>query len=213
MHTLSDRDVAYDLLYGCKSTSHMYMQAVLESANTRCREVFHRIHDDGLRSQWRIWRFLHSRDEYQTETAQRSEVDSVRQRMEHLCQTHDAVRPQYAATGAREAEGRWEGNRPEEGRWNEGGNLAYSGAARGGYGSHFEPEPYDGPRRTGAWSDGGYGDRARTSSLGMAGNRPGNSLTAPWGERHDRENGSRRGAEGSYGDSGGRRTTATAPRY
>lgn|GEM_PF-5119511 len=163
MHNLSDRDIAYDLLYGCKSTSQLYMQAVLESASPRCREVFHRIHDDGLRSQWKIWRFLHNRNEYRTDPADRREIEGVRQRMEHLCQTHqDAVRPQFAMAGAREGEGaRWD---ERDNRWGESGQAPYGGGMRSGTG--YGTAPNGG---TGAYGPAGYSAGVNASTGGAYG--------------------------------------------
>ena len=115
MRSLNDRDIAYDLLYGCKQGAQSYMASLLESATPRCREVMHRLHDDCLRDQWRVWQFLHQRNEYRVDEANRQEVDSARSRMEHLARTHDAA----SGFAARGADGGW-GGRAEEGRWTAG---------------------------------------------------------------------------------------------
>jgi hypothetical protein len=113
---LNDRDIAYDLLYGCKSGAQAYMASLLESATPRCREVMHRLHDDCLRDQWRVWQFLHQRSEYRVDEATRQELDAARSRMEHLARSHDSG-PALAGRGA--AEGGWGGTgRWEPGRWN-----------------------------------------------------------------------------------------------
>lgn len=113
MQNLSERDIAYDLLDGCKASATTYMQAVLESAAPRCRDTFHRLHDDALRSQWRMWQFLHARKEYRTDAADRQEVESLRHRMEHLWHTH-----QEAERGP--VDGRYEGwETPASSHWEE----------------------------------------------------------------------------------------------
>ena len=140
MQNLTDRDMGYDMLYGTKSSAMTYMDAVLESANPRCREIFHRLHDDALRSQYKLWQFLHQRQEYRIQQAERQEIDGVHQRMAHLCRTHEIGAHQAAGTAA--DGGRWEAeNRAPAaygaGRWTD---------ARNGGG-------WD--EREGRWSDGG----------------------------------------------------------
>ena len=105
MQILTDRDVAYDILYGCKQGAEAYMMATIESASPRCREVFHRLHDDCLRSQWRVWELLHRNSEYRVDTAARQEIEDVRQRMEQL------RRSRHRQIGAVDGDSRWSGGR------------------------------------------------------------------------------------------------------
>ncbi len=149
MQNLSDRDIGYDILYGTKSAAMEYMAAVLESSSPRCREIFHRLHDDALRSQWKVWQFLHQRQEYRTAEAHPQEVDGVRQRMAHLCRTHNIGGQQpvgvgadttgFQAEGARGGhggQGHW-GDGREGGRWDEReGRWSEAGAGYGRQGTH-----------------------------------------------------------------------------
>lgn len=162
MHTLTERDMAYDLLYGAKQCSHGYMAALLEAASPRCREVLHRLQDDCLRDQWRVWQFLHAKNEYRTDEATRQEIEDVRRRMEHL------IRSREGQMG-REEGGRWDGgryagayaNRWEAGRIN-GGRAAAEGGGEGArWGQRGEDERGRASSNASAW---GYEEARRQPS-------------------------------------------------
>ena len=141
MQKLTDRDIAYDILYGCKQGAMVCMDATLESASPHCRDIFHRLHDDHLRDQWRVWQFLHHKGEYRVAAASRQEVESTGQRMERLARSHRQSRgghgdfaPAQGGYGgeAAIAAGRWENGREvgweeRERRWNGG----YAGSPAG----------------------------------------------------------------------------------
>ena len=140
MHQLSDRDMAYDMLYGCKAGATLAMEGLMESASPRCREVFHRIHDEELRCQWQLFELLHRRAEYEPRPADRREVDSVRQRMEQLRRTHAAVAGQQGYGQSYNGANRW-----GERTWSETAAIGTgaTGTFSGGYGSSnvaFEPD-------------------------------------------------------------------------
>ena len=126
MQELTDRDIAYDLLYGAKGSALAYMEATIESASPRCRETFHRLHDDCLQDQWKLFQMLHRRNEYRVDQVSQSEVATVHQHMAHLRRTHEG-REQNAGGG------RW-----EDRGWNE---PTYAGG-NGYRGSdvNFEPD-------------------------------------------------------------------------
>jgi hypothetical protein len=145
--------MAYDMLYGLKSAALHYMEAVLESANARCREIFHRLHDDCLRAQWRVWQLLHERREYRIHEADRREVEDVRQRLIDLCRTHGVAAS--AAGGMHEPEPAMVGG-GQGGRWEESGRWA--GETR-----------YGGSAGTGHWQDGGRWEARRSGDAAERG--------------------------------------------
>jgi hypothetical protein len=161
MQNLTDRDRAYDILYGTRHAAGLFMEATLESASPNCRHLFHRLHDDSIRDQWRVWQFLHHKGEYRVTEASRNEVNSTLSRMDHLWQTHRAA----GGRGGFEPDaGRWDGaagsRRPawddRERRWDDA--PAYAGVPAGtGYGGGWY----------GSAGDGGYGP------YGAFGPRPG----------------------------------------
>ena len=161
MQNLTDRDMGYDILYGTKSSGLAYMEAVLESASPRCREIFHRLHDDCLRSQWHVWQFLHERQEYRIQEAQRQEVDGTRQRMSHLCRTHNIGAHQTAGAGT------------ETGRW-ESGSRTPDGNGAGSWSDAREGGRWD--DREGRWSEGATA-HGRASQYGLAGSTYGGPTT------------------------------------
>jgi hypothetical protein len=126
---MTDRDVAYDILYAEKMGAECYLFGLLEAATPRCREVFHRLHDDCLREQWRVWQFLHERNEYRVSAASRSEIEGVRRRMAELAGNHGAAAPAWGGS-------RWDAAHAEEGYGGSWGGRASDrddyGAARGG---------------------------------------------------------------------------------
>lgn len=173
MQNLTDRDMGYDLLYGTKSGALGYMEAVFESSSPRCREIFHRLHDDELRSQWRIWQFLHQRQEYRTEPAQRQEIEGIRQRMTHLCHTHEIGAGQ--AVGAGIEGGRWEGEAHSAGGYGSGAEGRR--AARRADTQERWADGREGGRwddREGRWSE---GERGRESAYGLTGSTHGGPTT------------------------------------
>lgn len=226
MHNLSDRDIAYDLLYGCKSSASLYCQAVLESASPRCREVFHHIHDDGLRSQWKIWRLLHNRNEYRTAPADRREVDGVRQRMEHLAHTHqEAVRPQFAGMGGHDVDGarwnegpRWDerGNREfHDNQWNESGPSPYGASTRAPAYSGTAGYPAGGYNTSGGYGSGvsgGYNSAGVTQGASLAGAYGGSTGGVNFEAGRNMPEGTRFEPERGFADGydGGRRATVSS---
>jgi hypothetical protein len=156
MHQLNDRDMAYDMLYGAKDTATLTMTAIMESASPRCREVFHRIHDDHLQDQWRIYQLLHRKGEYRASQADRQEISGVRQRMEHLRQSHERPSGHQSFNG--NSGGRW-----DDRGWNE--PSAVGAAAGAGYGTggvSFEPDRGL-PAGTRFESEQGWGEPAHRS--------------------------------------------------
>ena len=139
MHTLTERDIAYDMLYGTKSSGMMYMAAMLEAAHPRCRETFHRLHDGAMRTQWSLWQFLHHKGEYRIGSAPHEEIEQVRRRMEHLYQTHrDRHHGQREAAYAGVDGRSWNEQRGDprsrgwsDGRWSAAGNGSGSGFYNG----------------------------------------------------------------------------------
>ncbi len=239
MHTLTERDIAYDMLYGAKSSAMTYMAAMLEASHPRCRDTFRRMHDGAMRSQWSLWQFLHQKGEYRTHAAQYDEVEQVRRRMEHLQQTHrERHQGQQEFTHAGSAEGRsW--NEPNgdsrsrdwsDGRWSASGN----GAGSGFYGGPDNGVRFaagnnlpQGTRFEADRSMGGGGDRAYAGSSGYAGTGggPQNSTAVTSGPgrgdgyRNDDDRGRRgagigaRPADGSRGNFGDNTWSAGETRY
>lgn len=167
LRNLSDRDLAYDLLYGCKDAAQGYMLALMEAATPRCRDLFQRLHDDSLRDQWRIWQFLHQRNEYRVDQASRQEVESVRERMQQLTRTHSARMADIGGAS-----------------WNQRGEANWGGRMDGGRGdaNRMDGGRWDGTRTDGMRWDGRAADRANSSgSL--------TSETGRWGRRDDYQRG------------------------
>lgn len=211
MHTLTERDIAYDMLYGTKSSGMTYMTATLEAAHPRCRETFHRLHEDAMRAQWSLWQFLHHKGEYRVDSAPYDEIEQVRRRMEHLCQTHgDQQRGQreaaYAGADSRswneqrgDARSRgWSDGRAQEGRWSTSGN----GSGSGSYGGTSDGVRFEAgrnlPQGTRFEADRplGASDPSYTGSSAYTGAGAGNAAS---GSYQSRSGGSGRG-EGYRGD-------------
>ena len=127
MENLTDRDMAYDVLYGTKQAAMLFMEATLESASPACRHLFHRLHDDAMRDQWRLWQFLHGKAEYRVEAAGRAEIDGVRRRMEHLWQSHRGTAA--AGRGGYENASRGRAGDSARGGWED--RSAWDGAPEG----------------------------------------------------------------------------------
>jgi hypothetical protein len=145
MQGITDRDIAYDMLFGCKQTAHGYCQAALEAASPSLYRTFMEMHERAQESHRRIWEYLHRRQEYRVSDAHPQEVQSARDRMERLRDDHlrgDAARGEapresrpwdrreFEPAGAGSRGGRWGGG------WNGepagGGTQAGAGMAPGG---------------------------------------------------------------------------------
>ncbi len=176
MHQLSDRDMACDLLYGCKSGATLAMEALMESASPRCRDIFHRIHDEELRCQWQVFELLHRRAEYEPRPADRRDVDSVRQRMEQLRRTHVPVAGQVGY-GPGYQPGYNGANRWSDRNWSEPAAVgsAATGTFAGGYeSSNVAFEPDQGlPQGTHFESERGWGESGQRYQGEYEAGRPG----------------------------------------
>lgn len=228
MQNFSDRDIAYDLLYTCKAAAAGGVQAVLESAHPRCREIFHRHLDEDLRSQWKIWRFLHNRAEYRVQPAERREIDGIRQRMEHLARSHQVDGGRAAWNSGDGA--RWEerDDRPNESNAQRAAGWGYASG-----GVNFEPGRNlpdetrfeaehgfaggeDGGRRFGTAAGGDYAygaERARYGNNARYGAVPGSRSEAGhnWNQRQDRTG--RAYGENAWAAEGANRGGMATPRY
>lgn len=225
MENLTDRDMAYDILSGTKQAAMLFMEATLESASPACRHLFHRLHDDEMRDQWRIWQFLHSKGEYRVEAASRSEIDGVRRRMDHLCQTHRIA----GAAGRSSYQNAAQGRGAESGRGGWEDRPAWDGAPEGAdwYGSPAGPR-YGTPGYAasassstayGAWNQAESGvafepasglpqDTQFESERGFASQR---AAGAPTTYGSARETSGRTGAESGAASGYGATTSRTAP--
>ena len=197
MQNLTERDMAYDILYAAKLAATGLMDATLEAATPACRDIFHRLHDDWMRDQWRVWQFLYHKGEYRVSEAPRAEIEGVRQRLSRLARSHGAAgRPQ--AVGAADYAGaawpaaRWDNSREADGfaererRFSGGGGMnsgEWAGAAMPG-------APYAG---TGEAYAGTYG--------GSAGGPP--SAYAAGEFAAQRQGGSTQGPRSGYGPATG----------
>lgn len=151
--------MAYDMLCGCKNTATLAMEALMESASSRCREIFHRIHDDELRAQWQLFELLHRKGEYELHPADRRMVESVRQRMEHLRRTHAQMAAVGASASSQQDGSGYPSSYNGSGRWSErnwtepagvgagnpfggyaAGNVAFEPDRGMPQGTHFESE-------------------------------------------------------------------------
>ncbi len=88
MRGITERDVAYDMLFGSKTASKLYCEASLESAHQNVYHLFRELEHHTHESQHRIWEYLHRRNEYRVEEAHPRDIEEVRQRMERLAQDH-----------------------------------------------------------------------------------------------------------------------------
>lgn len=210
MDRITDRDIAYDSLYGCKALATVYMEATMESASNRMRNLFHRLHDDCLEDQWRIWQYLHRKNEYRVDEISAQAMDGMRRRMEHLARTHR----ERAERGAGGSGGFWQGERswnesyPEAGsfRGRDGGSrdVGFDPAPNMPNGTQFEPDrefagggayasesAYGGERR-GQYGSGYRGERGRGTTFEAQEGR-----TSIGGHTE----GGYRGTEGAFGPS------------
>ncbi|HVB10823.1 MAG TPA: spore coat protein, partial [Bacillota bacterium] len=206
MQRLTDRDIAYDLLYGAKSGALAYMEAVLESASPQCRDAFHSLQDEQLRSQWRVWQFLHQHEEYRTEPAERREVEGVHRRMSELCQTH-----QPTAVGARDEAGRG-GGYGDGARYESGQEGAFRGEA--GWRSDDRRGRGNEAGAAGGYAGAGTGTVGAGMGTGTYGAQSGSvdfeaGRGLPEGTRFEADRGFARGGDEAgrrYGTSGGTAT-------
>ncbi len=84
MQGLTDRDIAYDILFATKQTSSDYCTGALEAASPTAFRMFMQLHDRTQDTHRRVWEFLHQRQEYRVSEAHPEEVRSAQQRMERL---------------------------------------------------------------------------------------------------------------------------------
>jgi hypothetical protein len=88
MPGITERDVAYDMLYATKANAELYCHAALESAHHNVYHLFRELEHHTHESQHRIWEYLHRRNEYRVEEAHPRDIEDTRQRMERLAQDH-----------------------------------------------------------------------------------------------------------------------------
>jgi hypothetical protein len=88
MRGITERDIAYDMLFGSKTASKLYCDASLESAHPNVYHLFRELEHHTHESQHRIWEYLHRRNEYRVEEAHPRDIEEVHQRMERLAQDH-----------------------------------------------------------------------------------------------------------------------------
>lgn len=157
MQGITERDIAYDMLFGSKQTAHLYNEASLESSHHNVFHMFRELEHHCVENQHRIWEYLHRRNEYRVDEAHPQQIQETHQRMEHLAQDH--------LGGVR---GSMRGEYPR-----------YGAAAPSGYGTPW-------PGTTGGYATtGNYGNTGAYGSSGGYGtttyNQPGNETRTDWG--------------------------------
>ena len=88
MRGITERDIAYDMLFGSKAATKLYCEASTEAAHQNVYHLFRELEHHTHESQHRIWEYLHRRNEYRVEEAHPRDIEEVRQRMERLAQDH-----------------------------------------------------------------------------------------------------------------------------
>jgi hypothetical protein len=91
MRGITERDIAYDMLFGSKASAKLYCEASLEAAHQNVYHLFRELEHHAHESQHRIWEYLHRRSEYRVEEAHPRDIEEVPQRMERLAQDHLAA--------------------------------------------------------------------------------------------------------------------------
>lgn len=186
MEQFTDRDIAYDMLYCAKNGATVYTQGTMEAADNRIRNLFHRFLDDCLEDQWRIWQYLHRKNEYRVEEVSQQSIDSLRQRMDHLVRTHEQRTGRGTAnagySNAWQSQG--QGSRWNSESWeNSGSDIGFEPAANMPRGTQFEPDRQF-AQSTSASERGRYGQGATT----YQGTRTGYGNTGPTEGRSDWNN-------------------------
>ena len=146
MRGITERDIAYDMLFGSKAATKLYCEASTEAAHQNVYHLFRELEHHTHESQHRIWEYLHRRNEYRVEEAHPRDIEEVRQRMERLAQDHFGT----VSTGEY---GRFPNSTVGAGysgpsSWSAGGTYGTTGTGYGTTGTTYagSPSGYDWPR-------------------------------------------------------------------
>jgi hypothetical protein len=144
MPGITERDIAYDMLFGCKAAAELYCTAALEAAHHDVYHMFRELQHHAHETQHRVWEYLHRRNEYRVSEAHPREIEECRQRMERLAQDHLA----YAGATARPEYGRYGGNAGGYG----GGQWANTAAGYGNNENRWDWNRNEPGRTSADWS-------------------------------------------------------------